>query len=264
MTKCKISIITVTYNAEKFIEETIRSVINQTYPNIEYIIIDGGSTDNTLSIINKYQQYIHKLISEPDKGIYDAMNKGIDIATGDWINFMNAGDRFAENNTLELIFDKNYLEYDYIYGDRINKDSVGLFIEKANPFFNQKNKYCPWKGVCHQSTFVRTKTAKIHKYSLQYKYSGDYEMMYNIYKNNGRFLYRPIPVAIYNQVEGFSVSGFREGIIENGKLLGIPNNFKFKVWLKWMCFRDKINRFIKKNLHIRIKKKQLYTPTNWE
>lgn len=113
-----ITIITVAYNAVKDIENTILSVLNQTYPNIEYIIIDGGSTDGTLDIIKKYEDKISYWVSEADKGIYDAMNKGALKATGEWLNFMNAGDTFYDQQVLEKVFkDNDWSDADVIYGD---------------------------------------------------------------------------------------------------------------------------------------------------
>ena len=99
----KFSIITVTYNAGKVLEDTIQSVVFQTYRNMEYIIVDGGSKDNTLEVAEKYRNHISQLISEPDKGLYDAMNKGIRLATGNYICFLNAGDELHENETLQKI-----------------------------------------------------------------------------------------------------------------------------------------------------------------
>lgn len=96
----KFSIITVTYNAAKVLEDTIQSIVTQTYKNLEYIIVDGGSTDETLDIIHKYQEHITTVISEPDQGLYDAMNKGIKLATGDYLCFLNAGDGLHEDDTL--------------------------------------------------------------------------------------------------------------------------------------------------------------------
>ena len=99
----KFSIITVTYNAAAVIEDTLQSVITQTYKNIEYIIIDGASTDRTMEIIGRYRKHIHTVVSEPDRGLYDAMNKGIRLATGDYVCFLNAGDELHEDDTLQLI-----------------------------------------------------------------------------------------------------------------------------------------------------------------
>ena len=108
MEKLKITVVTVCYNAGGVIEQTMRSVLNQSYSNIEYIIVDGASRDNTLDVVNKvsaeYPQANIVIKSEPDHGIYDAMNKGIGLATGDWINFMNAGDQFVSADTLAKVF----------------------------------------------------------------------------------------------------------------------------------------------------------------
>jgi glycosyltransferase involved in cell wall biosynthesis len=115
----KFSIITVTYNAEKVLEDTIQSVISQTYHHIEYIIVDGASKDGTLSIINRYRSRIHTVVSEPDKGLYDAMNKGIALASGDYLCFLNAGDCFHEDDTLQqMVHTINGNELpDILYGE---------------------------------------------------------------------------------------------------------------------------------------------------
>ena len=100
-----LSVITIVYNNVKHIERTIFSVVNQTYPNIEYIVVDGKSTDGTLQIIERYKTRIAKIISEKDEGIYDAMNKGLAAATGDYVIFMNSGDEFYKTDTVERVFE---------------------------------------------------------------------------------------------------------------------------------------------------------------
>lgn len=153
-----ISIITVVYNGEKYLEETIQSVINQTYENVEYIIIDGGSTDGTLEIIKKYEDKIDYWVSEKDGGIYDAMNKGIDVATGEWLNFMNAGDSFYSNQTLMEVFNnKNYELYNILYGDVETNYGNFKIIHKAGKLENL------YKSMqfSHQSTFFNTKYHKM-------------------------------------------------------------------------------------------------------
>ena len=126
----RVSIVTVVFNGVSIIEDTIKSVINQTYDNLEYIIIDGGSTDGTIDIIKKYEDKISLWISEPDKGIYDAMNKSLDRLCGLWVNFMNAGDYFYSENAIQEIFGQNndYSSYAVVYGDRIS-DQLMIVIE---------------------------------------------------------------------------------------------------------------------------------------
>ena len=123
----KFSIITVTYNAGKVLEDTIQSVISQTYRNVEYIIVDGKSKDNTLEIVDKYRNHISKVVSEPDKGLYDAMNKGILLATGDYLCFLNAGDELHDNQTLQQIVHtlKGTALPDVIYGETAIVDKEG-------------------------------------------------------------------------------------------------------------------------------------------
>ena len=126
----KFSIITVTYNAEAVLEDTIQSVISQTYHHVEYIIVDGASKDSTLSIIDRYRDRITRIVSEPDKGLYDAMNKGIRLATGDYLCFLNAGDSFHEDDTLQQMvrsISGNELP-DVLYGETELVDKEGHFI----------------------------------------------------------------------------------------------------------------------------------------
>ena len=126
----KFSVITVTYNAEAVLEDTIQSVISQTYRHVEYIIVDGASKDKTLSIIDRYKDHIAKVTSEPDKGLYDAMNKGIRLATGDYLCFLNAGDSFHEDDTLQqMVHTLPGSELpDVMYGETALVDKEGLFF----------------------------------------------------------------------------------------------------------------------------------------
>lgn len=189
-----ISIVTVVFNGEEFLEETIKSVLSQTYNNVEYIIIDGGSTDATLEIIKKYEDHIDYWVSEKDGGIYDAMNKGIDHVSGEWINFMNAGDTFYNDTVLENIFSKNnFKDIDVVYGDHKVIYPKRTRIAKAGDI-NEL-----WKGsqFCHQSAFVSAKTHKVNKFNLSNRIGADFEFFYSLYKNKHSFKYVNIVVANY-------------------------------------------------------------------
>lgn len=200
MNKVKISIITVAYNAAKLIEKTIKSVINQTYNNIEYIIIDGGSTDGTIDIIKKYDRYLAYWISEPDKGIYDAMNKAIKKANGDWINFMNCGDTFVDENVISEIFQtpiENNINV--VYGDTLLRHQNRLFVRKTKAMHGE------FPNLCHQSTFSRTSTMKKNLFNLKYKIAADIDFFYKIYDNKS-FQYRPLLIAEYDISDGLSAN----------------------------------------------------------
>ncbi len=184
----KISIITITYNSEKTIEETIVSVINQKYLDLEYIIIDGGSKDNTLNIIDKYKSSITKVISEPDNGISDAFNKGIKEATGDIIGIINSDDILNINtlNELNKIIEKNP-DYDVYYGNGI------IFSEKDNHIYKPANKIqdiLQYMYICHPSTFVK-KTAyeKYGTFDINYKCAMDFELLSKMYLEGAKFKY---------------------------------------------------------------------------
>ena len=178
MNKDKISIVTVTYNAEKYIEKTIKSIISQNYPNKELIIIDGESIDSTLEIVAKYKTHIDICISEPDNGIFDAMNKGIKLATGNWLIFMNAGDLFYNNEVINVIDFPIFSEFCLLYGNTLD---IGSVIRK--PYETKILKY----GIifaCHQSMFFNKKLLKNNLYFTdKYKYYNDYYLVVNIFKN---------------------------------------------------------------------------------
>ena len=183
----KFSIVTVTYNAESVLDDTIQSIVTQTYHNIEYIIIDGGSTDKTMNVINRYQNLITKVISEPDNGLYDAMNKGINLATGDYICFMNAGDEFHEDDTLQLIVHtlKGTDLPDVIYGDTDIVNSEGHFLHKRRLSPPEKLTWKSFKNgmlVCHQAFFARMELAKKTPYDLKYRFSSDFDWCVRILK----------------------------------------------------------------------------------
>ena len=180
------SIITVTYHAESVLEETILSVVSQTYHNIEYIIVDGASKDRTLSIVNKYRDKIQAVVSEPDKGLYDAMNKGIKLATGDYVCFLNAGDTFHEDDTLQLIvhqLNKSNVLPDVIYGETALVDAQRHFVRMRRL---QTPDTLNWKSfrqgmlVCHQAFIA--KRALAETYDLNYRFSADFDWCIRVMK----------------------------------------------------------------------------------
>ena len=194
-----ISIITVSYNSSSTIEETILSIINQTYSNIEYIIIDGGSTDGTIDIIKKYNDKITYWISEPDKGIYDAMNKGIKKAKGEWINFMNCGDSFYSETTIKDVFNIANEDSDIIYGNTNLLYEFGNFIRTAS--LPTAENYMPFY---HQSSFSRKEIMQERLFDIKYKICADKNFFYSIFHCGNSFEYVNLIIANYEAENGLS------------------------------------------------------------
>lgn len=196
MKQIKFSIITVTYNACNTLEETIISVINQKNVIYEYLIIDGGSTDNTLDIIKKYNNFITYWVSEPDKGIYDAMNKGLNHATGDFVIFLGADDHFISFDVLSKV--ESYMQStDMVYYGDVYRNS------RNDLYKGRFNKYkLSLENICHQSIFYPKSIYKKYAYNLTYKVFADYFYNLTIYPKC-RFIYIPILISYYSY-DGYS------------------------------------------------------------
>ena len=235
-----ITIITVSYNAVSTIEATILSIIYQTYTNIEYIIIDGGSTDGTLDIIKKYENKIAKWISEPDKGIYDAMNKGISLATGEWINFMNCGDSFYCNTVIDEIFSVAQATSDIIYGNTNEIFKIGNFIKKGSTPTSQN--YMPF---CHQSSFTRTSILKDNKFNITFKLCADRNFFFHAFKNNHKFEYLDKTIANYEADAGLSALNTITILKEIAKIEGKDHNFAWKLYFIIFVTNFRFKQFLK-------------------
>jgi len=181
----KISIVTVVLNDSERFYDTASNIAELSYENIEYIVIDGGSSDETLNVIDSFKDGIDVYLSEHDEGLYHAMNKGIELATGEWIIFMNAGDKFENNKVLKTIFKaRSYEDFDILYGD-VNVSYSGFQkFEPAGDIIDIK------KGMqfCHQSALIRLSYHKNYNYNIQNKMCADFEFFYNTARQNIPFL----------------------------------------------------------------------------
>lgn len=248
-----VSIITVCLNSEKYLEDTIKSVINQTYQNIEYIIIDGGSKDKTLDIIKKYEDKIDYWISQPDKGLYDAMNKGIRLAKGELIGLLNSDDWYHPQ-AVENIID-GYLkapDTDVFYGDLLyvrmpnyclndrEYDIEGKYkryVGKHENMFNQ------WQ-LSHPTCFLKATAYANRLFDISIRLSADFDFLLYLYMNNKKFFYINKPITYFRPIGLTSKTNYTE-VIEYFRIRGKYNFFKaFKLFLY-----DNI-RYIRAKLYI--------------
>ena len=208
----KITIITVVFNDVSHIENTILSVINQDYPDLEYIVIDGASTDGTLAVINKYRKDINFIISEKDKGVYDAMNKGIALASGKWINFMNSGDSFFSADAISKAFSSyNDNGEGLIYGDFFMFNQRGKEDHHVTALAETTDKIVVDPSF-HQAIFARTSEMKAHPFDISYKLIADYAFLYDLYQRNPKRYYTHTTICNYDG-SGLSAST-RTGLVK--------------------------------------------------
>lgn len=229
----KISIITVCFNSEKTIEATLESVIKQEGVIFEYIIIDGGSNDNTLNIIKKWQEVFPiKLISEPDKGIYDAMNKGVKFSSGDFVLFLNSDDYFYSYDSLSkaaVFLDNNS---DIVYGSTEFRYDGFSVIRKSSSMLNL------WKKMPfnHQSSFSRRELLINHPFICDYKLAADYEFLIYAYKNNYKLKKIDVLISSFgsggvsNKQQGRAIKEY-EAILKKYKLNNLKTFFYYRFLL---------------------------------
>ena len=217
----KVSIVTITWNAARTLQRTLDSVRQQTYANIEHWIIDGASTDDTLLIAQHYQQdsrHDVKIQSEPDKGLYDAMNKGLQKATGDYIVFLNAGDTLYAPDTIATVVHAALTHHPsaikhqtsapaVIYGDTAITDSEGHFLHLRQHRPPETLSWCSFKQgmlVCHQAFYARLDIARTIPYDLQYRHSADVDWCIRVMKEAAR---QQLPLANTHAI----LANFEEG-----------------------------------------------------
>ncbi|MCI5151174.1 MAG: glycosyltransferase [Candidatus Electrothrix sp. MAN1_4] len=191
----KLSVITICYNETRLIEKTIRSVLNQTFKDYQYIVIDGASTDGTIEIINKFDNKIDIFISESDKGIYNAMNKGLHYVNGEYVLFLNGGDYLANDRVFENVFASNCKE-DILHGYMQNIEGD---IIKSLPKINIK-KYLKSNTLPHQATFVKKRIFdEIGGFDESFQIAGDYDFFVRaIYEYDANTKYLPVLVSFFN------------------------------------------------------------------
>ena len=225
----KISIVTIAYNCEKEIEETILSVINQQYDNKEYLIIDGASKDGTMDIVDKYRDKIDVIISEPDKGRSDAFNKGIAHATGDYIVMMNAGDLLADDALNK--FARNYEPgFDVIKGNTIRWNEETEFKSIEHPVIEYPE--IPFNFlVCHQSTYIsKSAYERFGGYGIDYKIVMDFELMLRFARHNAKFMKINENLAVF-RMGGISQTSSKRRIKEMKRAMLENEHSKFNTYV---------------------------------
>ena len=236
----RISIVTVTWNAERYLQQALDSILNQAYPNLELIVVDGGSQDQTLAIIQARENQIAYWISEKDGGIYDAMNKGIDLCTGDWIGFKNADDWYADHAISQLARQiQSRPEVDVWYGNSysvVQEEPLSLA-----PFFTNHQTLGRNPGIDHRSSFVRLELHRTLKFDLKYRLAADFDVFWRLKKAGATFSHLGIFVA-YKRYGGASdgtqvlKESFAINVQHAGWLYAMYS--RFRSWFEFQAWKN--------------------------
>lgn len=244
----KVSIITVVYNAVDKIAGTIENVLAQDYANLEYLVIDGGSTDGTVEVIKRHRDRISYFVSEKDGGIYDAMNKGVKAATGDWIGVMNAGDHFSSNTVLSEIFggSPDYSGIDVVYGDAVGTSPFRKVVMKGTENIDD---LAVGPAYRHGASFVRRETHLKYLFDLGLRqrlgFALDYEQIHRMYKGGCRFRRVPVTVLEY-EIGGVSNSPFKGAYYNHLITHDMKCTASERMWLYYHVVWDRIMREFKR------------------
>lgn len=211
------SLITVCYNAEKLLAATLQSAVNQTCQNFELVIVDGGSRDNSLAVLEPFKPYIGTLISEPDNGIYDAMNKGVKAAKGKYVYFLNAGDSFYNPNVLEKLnraIEKNAADFFYANVETKNEPTGINYVTGKPVDFSMFYSHYP---ICHQATFAKKKVfEKIGYFNTNYTLVADGEWFIRLFKDTSLSKVYLNEIVAYYDIQGATyfkrMKGYKEYI----------------------------------------------------
>lgn len=251
----KVTIVTVVFNASDEIETTLKSITSQSYVNKEIIVIDGGSTDGTIQLVERYAHKIDCFKTEKDKGIYDAMNKGIKYSSGDWICFMNAGDTFFNQKTIQDLFEKEVISHDILAGDCIAdyKSFTKLLKVKDIREINYGMIFC------HQSVIVKADIYREKMFDLSFKIASDFNFFYWCHLANKKIRIYDFPFSIIS-TGGVSDTMKLKVILENRKIVrqssktNLYIEFKYLLKIISTLIKSFIEAILPRSLSLLIKK----------
>lgn len=220
----RVTIVTVAYNAGQLLEKTLADIARQQYPEKELVVVDGNSSDGSVDTIRRYAEegVVTRWVSEPDGGIYDAMNKGVGMSTGEWVIFMNAGDVFASRDVLQRVFGSGHGDADVVYGDVV-KDGA---VKKAPASYRLYHRML----FCHQCVFARRRCLLQTPFDTRHKLSADYKFFLQQFQLGARFEYVAEPIAVFD-TGGVSnrqrSRGLRDNISVVWETVPMPLRLKF-------------------------------------